>query len=223
MLVSQSNNFVLIHIQKTGGVSISEVLKGSVPDATNHQPRHMFASQAVERVEDWEKHFKFAFVRNPWDRLVSWYSMINKIKQARASKQPLTRRQRIRLKNNPFLRYVVRNAPTFEDFIRNCTNEIEIGDGFYYSSIYNQIDYLTDENGDLLVDYIGRFERFTEDLTVVLDKVELHADSIPHKNPSAHDHYSSFYTDETESIVRERFSRDIDYFGYEFERVGSSG
>jgi Sulfotransferase family len=40
---------------------------------------------------------------------------------------------------------------------------------------------------------------------------------IPHENRSAHSHYSEMYTPEAREIVRKRFQRDIEFFGYEFE------
>lgn len=221
MLVSDGKDhskFAFIHIQKTGGASISDLIKTTVPGATSYGPRHMFASQAAERVDDWEGHFKFAFVRNPWDRLVSWYSMINNAR-VRDSEGQATKTQRRRIDKHPLWRYVVENSETFEDFIKNCTDEVEIRDGYFYSFAYNQLDYITDKNGEVMVDFIGRFENFADDLIAVFNKVGLDANEIPHKNRSPHDHYSTLYTPETEQIVRERFRRDIEYFGYEFENA----
>jgi hypothetical protein len=40
---------------------------------------------------------------------------------------------------------------------------------------------------------------------------------IPHENRSAHSYYSEMYTPEAREIVRKRFQRDIEFFGYEFE------
>ncbi len=221
MLVSQSNNFVFVHIQKTGGVSISEILKAETPDATSLRPRHMIASQGTEMLDDWDERFKFAFVRNPWSRLVSWYSMTLNVRRALDSGHPLKQAQRRRLKNNAFLRYMLETSSNFEEFVKYCTDEVEMQEGFFYSASYNQLDYITDAHGELLVDFVGSFENFTADLTTVLEKVGISAGSIPHRNPSVHRHYSSYYTEETENIVRERFQRDIDYFGYDFERVES--
>ena len=118
---------------------------------------------------------------------------------------------------------MLEHGPTFEDFIKNCTDEVEIKDGFFYSFAYNQLDYLTDEGGDVMVDFVGRFERFADDLGAVFDEIGLDVDVIPHKNPSSHAHYSTLYTPETEQIVRERFHKDIKYFGYEFEDVKTPG
>jgi len=73
----------------------------------------------------------------------------------------------------------------------------------------------------MLVDFVGRFENLASELREVYDRLGLRLKSIPHENRSVRGHYSSFYTPETEMIVRKRFKRDIEYFGYEFENVGT--
>jgi hypothetical protein len=125
-------------------------------------------------------------------------------------------------RENKLWRYVLDNSSTFEEFIINCTDEIEVDEGVYYSFAYNQLDYIADSNDDLLVDFIGRFESFGSDLYKVYDRLGLELGSIPHENRSVRGHYSTFYTPETETIVRKRFQRDIEYFGYKFENVGKS-
>lgn len=217
MLVSGGENehrkFAFIHIQKTGGVSIDKLLRAAVPDITFHRPRHMGARRAREEIEDWDGYYSFAFVRNPWDRLVSWYSMMDGMRKL-GPKAPWW----ARTGDSPLLRYVREEAPTFEAFIKRCTREFKVR-GEVYSFTRNQLDYLVDKDGELLVDFVGKVERFDGDLATVLGEIGLDvpASPIPHTNRSRHGHYSTFYTPETESIVRARFAQDIEYFAYEFE------
>ena len=201
MFVSDSRKVVFIHIQKTGGLTVDRLLNERIPDLHRIGARHRFASLGMDELDDWDEYFKFAFVRNPWDRLVSWYSMVTTLPR----------------EGNELWRYVHDNSSTFEEFIYNCTDEVEIKDGVRYSFAYNQLDYVTDEHGNLLVDFIGRLENFDKDLQEVFRRIGFELESVPHKNRSGHQHYSSFYTPDTELIVRERFKRDIEYFGYEFE------
>lgn len=201
MLVSDSHKLIFIHIQKTGGSTIHKLLQERVPDLHLVKPRHGGAIRAKQKVDGWDEYYKFAFVRNPWDRMVSWYSMVTKSPQ----------------NSNKLWRYARDNSSTFEEFIYNCTDEVEIWKGVYYSFTYNQLDYLTNENGDLLVDFIGRLENFDEDVREVFDKIGVDLELVPHKNRSKHRHYSTFFTPDTEMVVRERFKKDIEYFGYEFE------
>jgi hypothetical protein len=75
----------------------------------------------------------------------------------------------------------------------------------------------------LLVDFIGRLENFDKDIEEVFRRIGFELEAVPHKNRSCHRHYSAFYTPDTELIVRERFKRDIEYFGYEFESPRKPG
>jgi Sulfotransferase family len=227
MLVSHSHKLIFVHIQKTGGQTVSKVLKENISDISRFRRKHEFAMHAMEELEGWNEYFKFAFVRNPWDRLVSWYSMISDADAAEAhlipvgqtEKRRLRRARRMKQRGDQLLlwRYVVDNSSTFEEFIKNCTGEIEVKPRVFYSFAYNQLEYISDTNDNLLVDYVGRFESFQKDLFEVSNRLGIELKSVPHDNRSPHRHYSSYYTPETEMIVRERFKRDIEYFGYEFE------
>ena len=74
-MIIHAHRLILVHIQKTGGNSISTAF-GENPNCSE---KHFFASDLREfyGVDAWNTHFKVAFVRNPWDRLVSWWSMID--------------------------------------------------------------------------------------------------------------------------------------------------
>lgn len=225
MLVSHGRKLVFVHIQKTGGDTISRLMGESIPDIFCFKAKHEFAVKAAAELERWNEYFKFAFVRNPWDRLVSWYSMIRDAEIIRWHQILTDQRRRSHFRQtreNKLWRYVLDNSSTFEEFIINCTDEIKVDEGVYYSFAYNQLDYIADSNDDLLVDFIGRFESFGSDLYKVYDRLGLELGSIPHENRSVRGHYSTFYTPETETIVRKRFQRDIEYFGYKFENVGNS-
>jgi Sulfotransferase family len=206
VLVSDSHKLVFVHIQKTGGITVDRLLNERIPDLRGLVARHAFARRGMEQLDEWDEYFKFAFVRNPWDRLVSWYTMVTAFPRA----------------GNELWQYVRDNGSTFEEFIYNCTDEVEIKEGVHYSFAYNQLDYVTDEQGKLLVDFIGRLENFDMDVQEVFRRIGYELETVPHKNRSSHKrghkHYSTFYTPETEMAVRERFEKDIEYFGYEFER-----
>ena len=219
MLISHEEpKFIFIHIQKTGGVSITELLGRHIPTTNPGRGcRHMAARRALKQVENPGDYFKFAFVRNPWDRLVSWYTMIDTARREVAAGTAEPRAIRFIKKNNLF-KYVLRCGPTFDEFVKNCTEKQWMGK-CYYSFTFNQLRYLTDKNGELLVDFIGRVENFAQDLSHVIDMLGLEAAQleIPHANGSVHSHYSEMYTPETREIVRKRFRRDIEFFGYVFE------
>jgi Sulfotransferase family len=221
MLISESQKLLFIHIQKTGGESIARMLTERVPGIRRLGAKHEFARSARVRLgAAWGDYFKFAFVRNPWDRLVSWYTMIRDARQISPIKAIFSRRKRSHLRqieSNPLWRYFYDHCSTFEEFVRNCTGEVESGEGVLYSFAYNQLDYLVDEEGRVMVDFVGRFENFSVDVQKVATRARIGPGPIVRANVSRHRHYSSYYTPQLERIVGDRFARDIAHFGYVFE------
>jgi hypothetical protein len=83
--------------------------------------------------------------------------------------------------------------------------------------MYNQLDYITDENGEIIVDFVGKYENLSHDISTVLKALRLENRPLPHVNKSEHKHYSEYYTEETKDLVAVRYSRDINFFGYKFD------
>ena len=197
MIVSPRTRSIFVHIQKTAGASIEEALRAQDPAAgagLHEGRRHMTAREirALVGAPTWDAYFKFAFVRNPWDRLVSWYHMCMQVAEP-----------------NPFSRYVREVAPTFERFVTHATT------GMGERTTRNQLDYLTDDAGTVIVDFVGRYESLAADYATVTRRLGIDA-ALPHVNTSAHRDYRDYYTDATRDIVGERFARDIARFGYRF-------
>jgi sulfotransferase famil protein len=211
MLISESKKFLFVHIQKTAGRSFEAVLMDNIPDLKSLPGTHDHAAWVKEELGDkWDEYYKVAFVRNPWDRLVSWYTMI-------IEKGDTTWYKRMTGlgKYNKIRQYVLDNANSFDDFICKCTATIADTDG-KKSFWYNQLDYISDRDGKVMVDYIGRFENLVEDTTTVLRQLGIEGASLPHKNGSDHKNYRLYYNDQTKDLVAKRYARDIEYFGYEF-------
>jgi chondroitin 4-sulfotransferase 11 len=197
MIVSDRTKCILVHIQRTGGASIENLLRSNDGDIGSHLyqgRRHMSAREvrALVGPEIWGGYFKFAFVRNPWDRLVSWYHLCTQ------SFNP-----------NNFSRYIREHAPTFDDFVTKTTT------GPAEKTTYNQLDYVTDENGEMMLDFVGRYEALHDEFSIVKARLNLSFE-LPHVNKSAHKDYREYYTEETREIVAQRFARDIAFFGYDF-------
>jgi hypothetical protein len=213
MLISEQERFLFVHIQKTGGSSIRKVLLAHIPDLHVFLGTHDSARQAQAILNhEYDSYFKAAFVRNPWSRLVSWYTMI--VQQSHR----MSRWERL-FRRTPYLltwQYVHENSTCFGDFVRNCTADIHDRDGVK-NFFRNQVDYITDDQGDRIVDFVGRYEDLSRDADQLFGRLKLTGARLPHVNASSHKHYSSYYTEETAEIVRTRYARDIETFGYEFE------
>ncbi len=199
MLISERIGCIFVHVQKTGGVSIEAVLRRQESSLGVVRPerqgrQHMFAREVrtMAAPQQWDTYYKFAFVRNPWDRLVSWYHMCMQAPEP-----------------NLFARHVKETSPTFESFVRHTTTGIAL------RTTFNQFDYVSDDDGNLIVDFVGRYERLREDFAVVRERLKLDHD-LPHVNRSSHRNYREYYSDETRDIVAQRFDRDVRHFGYAF-------
>jgi hypothetical protein len=67
--MKNSNDVIFVHIPRTAGTSIATAL-GSY----KKQHQHFFARKHIALRPDWGTCFKFSFVRNPWDRVVSLFT-----------------------------------------------------------------------------------------------------------------------------------------------------
>ena len=179
--------FVFIHINKTAGSSIEKALKLRFEHKTALEKR------AEIGPELFAEKFVFAFVRNPWDKVVSHYHY------------------RVRTNQNGF----GENQLPFEDWMRRAYGE---RDPRYYDipkMFMPQTDWLTDEDGELLADFVGRFERLQADFDIICQRIGRNA-SLPHVKSSQRDDYQSYYSDETREIVAAWFAEDIRRFDYLF-------
>ena len=204
-MIDHEHRVIFVHIQKSGGTAIALGL-GQPKDCPE---KHMTARQLRQRYgeHDWNSYYKFSFVRNPWDRLVSWWAMINGARPRLEQGLPL----------NKFQKFVLTRAKTFAEFLENCDEEIPDADGNKW--IYrNQVDYLTDDAGTSMVDFVGRFEQISADFGHVAQMIGQPHLTLPHTNQSSHAHYSTYYTPAMAEKVGVRYARDLFAFGYGFER-----
>jgi len=79
-----------------------------------------------------------------------------------------------------------------------------------------QYDFLKDNEGNMAVDFVGRFENFENDFIYVCNHLNMAGLKLPHINKRNKKHYTEYYDDEAREIVEEKYARDIEYFGYKF-------
>jgi hypothetical protein len=63
--------------------------------------------------------------------------------------------------------------------------------------------------------YLFRFENLKEDFKIIQDIFQCY-EPLPLANKTEHDHYRTYYNEETRQAVAEMFKEDIEAFGYEF-------
>jgi hypothetical protein len=217
MLVSYDRSFLFIHVDKAAGSSVQLALQPyAAPRLDSRLRRRMVwlgtanrLGALYRRVEFpvhvtartvrrclppplYDSLFKFAFVRNPWDRLVSRYAHL------------------LRSTDHPRHGLVSRMT----DFSEYLHWEIHRGK-------MHQWRFTADADGRTIVDFIGRYERLKEDFGIICARLNIQAD-LPHANISAHRDYRTYYTPETRDLVAKHFQRDIELFGYEFDGIATS-
>jgi hypothetical protein len=124
---------------------------------------------------------------------------------------------------------------SFRDFVLNKLPRPGWDD--QYRHVMPQYDMLHDRQGNLLVDFVGRFESLQQDFDRVCERLGIVDSSLPHRNRSdkksrdlkrklrnflfmngenRFQNMAEFYDDETREAVTEYYRKDIDTFGYEF-------
>ena len=207
---------IFVHIPKTAGTSVQfyfsqmdrmlENQKGQSElgaPSTNSKvhSKHLKAQELREYLgeEIWHASYRVSFVRNPWDLMVSSYN------------------------------WWLQKAPTYVHLRSSAAEIVRMGDfGSFMRSRYgleminecsgNQLDWINDGHGDS-VHYVGQTETFEHDLWRIAEHLELReleSVRVPRLNQSRRLDYRSYYTLETAQLVRRRFAREIERFGYRF-------
>jgi hypothetical protein len=79
-VICHKKKVLFVHCHKCAGNSISSSLFGRIDEGFNGDPfegspeKHASVNEYVQRYGEglWEAYFTFSFVRNPWDRVISW-------------------------------------------------------------------------------------------------------------------------------------------------------
>jgi hypothetical protein len=228
VLISYTREFIFFHVYRVAGSSIRRALEESLGSEVQRAPRPLQEDRWLDRVqrrlrrgsrsgmvegdrrfgppsypyqhiparelrsrmdaETFDRFFKFGFVRNPWDWQVSQYFFI---------------RQR---ESHPEHQLVM-GMSDFKAYL-----EWKV-DGFSRNDLQKTL--LTDAGGELLVDFVGKFESLDQDFDRVCERLGLSVD-LPRRNASNHRDYREYYDAGSAELVGRVFRDDIQMFGYEF-------
>jgi len=206
---------VHIHIPKTAGVALEHAImtqilgydtSGEIGHLSN-ELKYQFELRGAQKHKQarfyvptdiskqlWSSYYKFAIVRNPWDRVVSEFHWRHTLPTRRPSTE-------------------------FKEFIKYCEKRIQDGRNLnrdiYWPHAQTQKSYVVDANGNEILDEIFKFENLSEAVSIISNKLNIPLTMKRH-NTSKHNHYQEYYDDETKEMVNNLYREDIEMFDYEF-------
>lgn len=192
MVCSKKNKFLFLHIAKTGGSSIVKLIKTNKLDDNILDNRNISRKRKINYftsiVNEWEKYYKFTFVRNKYSQIVSLFEMDKDRKRA------------------PKMSRILKNL-SFENYIKNY-----IGNTPTYSIWLDQY-YLTHVDDKLIFDFIGKFDSYNKDVDSVCLKLNIKNLNL-HSNKGSYDNkkFFSYYNDETKKLLEEKFKKEFIFF-----------
>jgi len=197
----QTKPVIMMHNPKVAGSYLMTLLKENNIRHKRSSHDNVTTVQRIVGAEAWKRSFKFAFVRNPWDRLASWYFFHTKL-------------------------FDKMDFPGFVDVV--CSGDLDkiqeavmfTAKPFWMSAIKRgMVNPLPQKQYTDGVDFVGKYENLHEDTDKFMQKIGIKTykgiapvNVSPHKKKG----YHQYYTPKTRDMVAKLFEDDIQEFGYEF-------
>ena len=216
MILSHGRKYLFIHQPKTGGTSMAlaleqramkdDVMLGDTPKALKRRRRlqdlktrgRLWKHSTLQDIDglitpaELNDLFVFSLVRNPWDRMVSYYHWLREQTFAHAA-------------------VALARSLEFEPFVMHPQTRTAL-------KASPARHYLTDITGQERADLYIRIEHFKDDAQLLWDHLGFELD-IPHTNKSARQSdFRSYYSADSQIAVAEAAAEDISRFGYSFHR-----
>lgn len=216
MIFSRGRRYIFVHAPKTGGTSLAlmledkamkdDIMLGDTPKAKKRRGKvkgietsgrlwkHSMLSDLYGLVTqaEMEDFFVFTLVRNPWDRMLSYYHWL----QVQSFEHPAVAKAK---------------ALEFADFVTDpmILRSMELNP-------YGR--YVEDQDGIERGDHFIRLEHFRDDLELVEATLGVKFREIAHENASNRGRdYRSAYDQRGREAVAAACATDISRFGYAFE------
>jgi hypothetical protein len=207
MIVSHKHKFIFTAVPKTGTHSVRRALRDHLgpddveqvglfvqkrfPDAALARLGHGHISLNDVRPfvgeRAFDDYFKFAFVRNPFDRFVSYCAFI-------AREEDLFSQDPKRVMRH----FAIGNPPTDHVLFQP------------------QWTFLAGPDGALLVDETGRVEDMQASYDAIAARIGIPTARLDQLNGSRRGGYRAYYDDALIEAVSRLYRRDLDLFGYSF-------
>lgn len=209
MIVSHRHRFIFAAVPKTGTHAVRQALREHMGDEDAEQVglfvdrRFPWADLAAIRHGHLALHqvrphlgeaafggyFKFAFVRNPFDRFVSYCA------------------------------FMLRGGDLFQRHPREAMHHFLFRDPPEGHILFQpQADLLTDDDGTtLLTDAIGRVEAMQASYDAICARIGIASRPLDRVNATQREDYRRYYNQPLIDGVAARYARDLALFGYDFD------
>jgi len=187
-ILDKKRKFLFMPIAKSATRAISRLLlKDRIIHFKSGIDKHKEAFNSYSD-EELEVLFSFAIVRNPWDRLVSFFFYM--------------------LKEKP----EILGTKDFKTFVMGKLAEEGTRQDEHLYTQHSRLYY----KGEPLVEFFGRFESIKKDWAFIARKIGAPA-VLPVYGASRHKNFQSYYDQDTIAVVNDLYRDDIEAFGYSFE------
>lgn len=207
MIVSHRHRFIFVAIPKTGTHSVRQALREHLGPEDIEQVglfvNKRFPFEALAKIghghlslqqvrpflgeEAYVSYFKFAFVRNPFDRFVSYCAFMTRADESFA-RDPKGVMRTVLFRMRPLDHILFRP----------------------------QHELLVDAGGGLAADHVGRVEDMQTSYDAICARIGIPCASLGQVNSSRHGAYRDYYDQELVDGVTDLYRRDLELFGYEF-------
>lgn len=208
MIVSHRHRFIFVAIPKTGTHSVRQALRAHMgpgdleqvglfverrfpwPELAGVGHGHLGLAQVRPYLGEqaFTGYLKFAFVRNPFDRFVSYCAFMTRASDA-FERDPRAVMRHVLFQQRPLQHVLFRP----------------------------QHEQLVDGTGRMLADFVGRVETLQQDYDAVCDRLALPHTVLGRVNHSRRGDYRDYYDQALVDGVAALYRRDLELFGYAFQ------
>ncbi len=201
-------DITLVHIPKTAGTTVAK----AIPSLK--RKHHLARIWCELQPELWRKSVTASFIRNPWDRAVSWYYWHECYRRCPCGVFDDTCPHTDMRKGVPFNDWIRRGCP---HHMRDYKMQgIATPVGF---DPLDQMQYLIDETGMIIVNFIGHYESLHADIKRLAEQAEVRTQGLQHLNKSRRPKqpYQDLYEPDTIELLADHCRPFIERFGYSFD------